>query len=698
MASHRRSGSREPSPSGSESSSDDNTVSPASPVSISSEIGAEIAADIARSEMADASPGAAASPPPRHPPGSYMAGILDGHRNHALLDYNMQLRLLEAQNRRRVTVAREEQDATTASLKDSNAQKQPTPDEESEPQLRRNSSITGLQPPSTTAEVKSQHDGQELHTMGDFQRMQKTSHERNRQASLEEVAKEHSPTQPTWTGGDDHDGNTQISSLPSPGGMGISATIEAPPGMRRYPAEHFHPTWTDGTATRRSAQCGGNFTATGLPPPGNPAISTAMGAPPYGIRRYQTGPGTCASGTTVPHTYNQLPLGWEHQRQVQLQIQRQQIQLQQLAFNQRNQAIASQASGRNFLPANVEMGSMNGITQIDPAEFLDCSGPTANIPDSSFHGEGGRDAVSSPSGRPNSQNVSAACPPPMMTATVEDIDDMGPMSVPWTLPPTLPTFRRPQWHPPTSTAELSPNAMLGQFSNRISALGKRALPDESESQNPKRPRPSVNDEPEPRSNPQDVVRCFSPQLGADVGPSNAGPPERMNPRDKEANRRRRELARQQRSESSSSESSVVPSTSIIERPVSPQRQGHPLPSPTSQEESPTGSDATINHPENSAAANQPQAAEKEIQGNGVTTKVLELGKGFKAFTRTFSSGQTETVMEIAPGTNVQNGLSIMTETVIVNGTVTITTTTTQTPGMGRRVVARAESEDSDGGW
>ena len=57
-------------------------------------------------------------------------------------------------------------------------------------------------------------------------------------------------------------------------------------------------------------------------------------------------------------------------------------------------------------------------------------------------------------------------------------------------------------------------------------------------------------------------------------------------------------------------------------------------------------------------------------------------------------------MEIAPGTNVQNGLSIMTETVIINGTVTITTTTTQTPGMGmgmgRREVPRAESEESDG--
>jgi hypothetical protein len=55
-------------------------------------------------------------------------------------------------------------------------------------------------------------------------------------------------------------------------------------------------------------------------------------------------------------------------------------------------------------------------------------------------------------------------------------------------------------------------------------------------------------------------------------------------------------------------------------------------------------------------------------------------------------------MEIAPGTNVQNGLSIMTETVIINGTVTITTTTTQTPGIGQRVISGEESEESDGEW
>jgi hypothetical protein len=188
-------------------------------------------------------------------------------------------------------------------------------------------------------------------------------------------------------------------------------------------------------------------------------------------------------------------------------------------------------------------------------------------------------------------------------------------------------------------------------------------------------------------------------LGIDADLAKAGPSERMAYGDRqEANRRRLELTRKQRSESSSSESSVVPSISVIERPANPQCQGHPLPSPTSQEESPAGSDATLDHPENRAVANQPQVAEKEIQGNGVTTKVLELGKGIKAFTRTFSSGQTETVMEIAPGTNVQNGLSIMTETVIINGTVTITTTTTQTPGMGRRVITRAESEESDGEW
>jgi hypothetical protein len=677
MASHRRSGSREASPSGSESSSDDDTVSPASPISISSEIGAEIAGDIARSEMPDASSIAAASFPPLHPPGSYISHILDGHPNHALLDYNMQLRLLEAQNKRRVTMAREELDAMAAPLKDSNAQKPATPDEESEPQSRRNSSITGPRPPSTTAapsggvaEAKSQHDGQGLHTMGDFHRMQKTSRERNLQATLGEIAKERSPIQPTWMmNGDRPNGNAQMGSLPSPGGMGIPTTMGVPPpGMRRYSAY--------------------------LPPPGNPVISTTMGAPPHGMRRYQTGSGVYVPGTTVPHTYlNPLPLALEQQRQLQLQMQHQQ---------RVNQILANQASGRNFLSGNVGMRSMNEATHIDP-EYLDHDGPSGNILDNSFHGEGARDALASSSERPNSQNVSAAYPPPMMTASVEDIGDMGPMSVPWTLPPTLSNFCRPQCHPPTSTAELSPNTVLngfGQFANRHPAPGKRALPDESESQNPKRPRPSVSDEPKSQSNPRDMAgSTFSPHLGADVDLANGGPSERMTYGDRqEANRKRLELTRQQRSESSSSKSSIVPSISIIERPANPQRQGHPLPSPTSQEEPPAGSDATLNHPETSAAANQPQLAEKEIQGNGVTTKVLELGKGIKAFTRTFSSGQTETVMEIAPGTNVQNGLSIMTETVIINGTVTITTTTTQTPGMGRRVIARAESEESDGGW
>jgi hypothetical protein len=694
MASHRQSGSREASPSGSESSSDDDTVSPASPVSISSEIGAEIAADIARSEEPDARPVVAASPPPLHPPGSYMSNILGGYPNHALNDYNMQLRLLESQNKRRLTMARVEQDATAASLKESNAQKPATPDEESEPHPRRNSSITGPKPPNTTAppsggaaQPKSQHDGQDLHTMGDFHRMQKTFHERNLQATLEEAAKQRSPTQLTWTNGDDPNGNAQMGSLPYPGGMGIPTAMGAPPhGMRRYPAEHVHHTWTNGTATHRNAQMSNGLG--NLPLPGNLAIPTTMGAPPHGMRRYQTGPGTYASGTTGPHAYlNPPPLGWEHQRQLQLQMMHQQR-----VWNHNTQLMANQASGRTFIPGNVGMRSMNETTHIDP-EFLDHDGPSGNILDNSFHGEGGRDALASPSGKPNSQTVSAAYPPPMMTATVEDIEDIGPESVSETFRPTLPTFRRPQWLPPTSAAELSPNAVFSTIANRHPAPGKRLFPNESESQSPKRARPSMSDDTGSRSNPKDTSgSTFSPHLGADVDLANAGPSERMTHEDRqEANRRIDELTRQQRSESS-----IVPS--IVERSTNPQRQGHPLPSPTSQEESPAGSDATLNHPENSATANQPHLAEKEIQGNGVTTKVLELGKGIKAFTRTFSSGQTETVMEIAPGTNVQNGLSIMTETVIINGTVTITTTTTQTPGMGRRVIARAESEESDGGW
>jgi hypothetical protein len=696
MASHRRSGSREASPSGSESSSDDDTVSPASPISISSEIGAEIAADIARSEESDGRPVAAASPPPLHPPGSYMSNILGGYPNHALHDYNMQLRLLESQNKRRLTMAREEQDVTAASLKESHAQKPATPDEESEPQRRRNSSITGPQPHNTTApppggaaEPKLQHDGQDLHTMGDFHRMQKTFRERNLQATLEEAAKHRSPTQPTWTNGDGPNGNAQMGSLPSPGGMGIPTAMGAPPhGMRRYPAEHVHPTWANGTATDRDAQMGNGLG--NLPPPGNLAIPTTMGAPPHGMRRYQTGPGTYASGTTGPHTYlNPPPLGREHQRQLQLQMMHQQR-----VWNHNNQLMANQASGRNFMPGNVGMRSMNETIHMDP-EYLDHDGPSGNILDNSFHGEGGRNALASPSGKPNSQNVSAAYPPLMMTSTVEDMEDIGPESVPGAFRPTLPTFRRPQWLPPTSAAELSPNAVLNAIANRHPIPGKRALPDESESQSPKRARPSISDNTGSRSNPKDTARStFSPRLGADSDLANAGPSERMTNEDRqEANRRIDELTRQQRSESS-----IVPSISIIERSANPQRQGRPLPSPTSQEESPAGSDITLNHPEINAAANQPQLAEKEIQGNGVTTKVLELGKGIKAFTRTFSSGQTETVMEIAPGTNVQNGLSIMTETVIINGTVTITTTTTQTPGMGQRVIARAESEESDGGW
>jgi hypothetical protein len=194
----------------------------------------------------------------------------------------------------------------------------------------------------------------------------------------------------------------------------------------------------------------------------------------------------------------------------------------------------------------------------------------------------------------------------------------------------------------------------------------------------------MSDEIEGRSYPKNTAgSSFNPHLGADPDLANAGPSERTTREDRQETNGNIDDSptRQQHSQSS-----------IIEGSSNPQRKERQLPSPTSQEESPADSDATLNHPENPAAN---PTIERETRENGVTTKVLELGKGIKAFTRTFPNGQTETVMEIAPGMSVVNGISIMTETVIRNGSVTITTTTTQTPEMGRRGLARAASEDSD---